>query len=164
MPVWFPPHVKTWLLRTKTQPKTFIHFWEVYKVVSLNNVLYFTGHNILNTFYHSYLVILNLPSDRRRPSPLPLFQLFSRSKTGHVRKEITKISRYFTWSSYWSSNIYTCTIIWQFKGLYLEKHILPGVDQRIKFCCKSSCNTTKGLNWIRDNLDYKIWNLGNISL
>jgi len=38
------------------------------------------------------------------------------------------------------------------------------VDQRIKFCCKSSRNTTKGLNWIRDHLDYKIGNLGNISL
>ena len=50
------------------------------------------------------------------------------------------------------------------KGLYLEKHILPGVDQRIQFCCKNSRNTTKGLNWIRDHLDYKIGNLGDISL
>jgi hypothetical protein len=50
------------------------------------------------------------------------------------------------------------------KGLYLEKHILPGVDQRIQFCCKNSRNTTKGLNRIRDHLDYKIGNLGDISL
>lgn len=59
---------------------------------------------------------------------------------------------------------FTPVLLSDSKGLYLEKHILPGVNQRIKFCCKSSRNTTKGLNWIRDNLDYKIGNLGNISL
>lgn len=51
------------------------------------------------------------------------------------------------------SNVITPILLSDSKRLYLEKHILPGMDQRIKlvynvpfkFCCENSRSTTKAI-------------------
>jgi hypothetical protein len=50
------------------------------------------------------------------------------------------------------------------KGLYLKSSVSQRVEQNILWWCESSRRTSKGVNWLKENLPRKIRLLGNIHL
>jgi hypothetical protein len=51
-----------------------------------------------------------------------------------------------------------------FKGKYLERYCQNPLENSIKWWAKPGRNSTEGLEWLKENLKYKIGHLDNIAL